>query len=366
MPDRTPHRRRRAHPSAPAASLFALLAALALPAAASDTLFWPAPWTPGQTWQYRTELVETDTNAGQVDEQRITGTSTLRVERDDEGLMQVWTSGASRVEAVRGDRSIADAMAAVVDDLDKIAVELRLDRAGRADGVRNLAQIRPQVRAAMDRMLDITVDAMISAESPDIEQEQRDTVRAMVRPMLAAEMDALIDDTSVHAMLSADLVDFNAFTGTGHRIGLESRAADPLYTPISGQPLAAVRVYSANTDPAQPGRARIAWTTALDTDDTADAALWTLAAEIANEPALKGSTGRPIGLEFVEEGQIEWRPADGAILRMQIERRQRYGRDNQSTSRLVYTLVQSPLVDSARIDGAHVDGQAMPATDVAP
>ena len=141
--------------------------------------------------------------------------------------------------------------------------------------------------------------------------------------------------------------------------------------PISGQPLAAVRVYSANTDPAQPGRARIAWTTALDTDATADAALWTLAAEIASEPALVGSSGRPIGLEFVEEGQIEWRPADGAILRMQIERRQRYGRDHQSTSRVEYTLVDSPLVDSPLVDGAHVygaavDGAAMPAADAAP
>lgn len=358
------------------APALALAAAFALPAAASDTLSWPSPWAPGQSWTYRTEVVDTETKPGGVDEHRTTGTTTLRIERtedprDGNGLLQVWSSRDSRVEAVRGDRSIADIAAAVIDEFDKVVVELRLDRRGRADGVRNLAQIRPQVRKAMERVLDDMVDAAIAAESPELGDAERDMVRAMVRPMMAAQMDTLIDETSVHAMLSADLEDFNAFTGSGHRIGLEARAADPLYMPISGQPLAAVRVYSANTDPAQPGRARIAWTTALDTDATADAALWTLAAEIASEPALVGSSGRPIGLEFVEEGQIEWRPADGAILRMQIERRQRYGRDHQSTSRVEYTLVDSPLVDSPLVDGAHVygaavDGAAMPAADAAP
>lgn len=375
MPLRPPRRRpeiRLAAPAAPArarilASGLALAAALALPATAADTLSWPSPWTPGQTWQYRTELVEVDTTEGRVDEQRITGASTLRIvqdarpqdsrrqdgrRRDGDGLLQVWNSDDSRVEAVRGDRSIADAMAAVVDDLDEITVELRLDRDGRADGVRNLAEIRPKVRAAMDGVLDQMVDAMIRTESPDLGDQERDMVRAMVRPMMAAQMDALIDETSVSAMLVADLEDFNAFTGAAHRLGEESRAADPLYMPVSGQPLTATRVYRARRDPAQPGQAYVEWTTALDADAIADAALWTLAAEIAGEPALEGSTGRPIGLELVETGRIDWRPADGAILRMQIERRQRYGQDHQSSTRLAYTLADAPAASAASLGDA--------------
>lgn len=364
MPFRTPRRRLGAlRPSlaTPAFALaVALAGALAFPAAASDTLTWPSPWAPGQTWEYRTELVDTDTKPGSVDAQRTTGIATLRIARADdtregERLLQVWTTHDSRVEAVQGDRTVADAMASVIDDLDKIAVELRLDRDGRADGVRNLAEIRPKVRAAMDGVLDQMVDAMIRTESPDLDDQERDMVRAMVQPMMAAQMDALIDETSVSAMLVADLEDFNAFTGAAHRLGEESRAADPLYMPISGQPLAATRVYRAQRDPAQPGQASIEWTTALDPDTATDDALWTLAAEIAGEPALKGSTGRPIGLEFVEEGRITWRPADGAVLRMEIERRQRYGRDHQSTSRLVYTLT-GPLADAS----------TTPAADAAP
>lgn len=371
------------------APVLALAAASSSPVAAADTLSWPSPWTPGQTWRYRTELVEVDTTEGRVDEQRITGTSTLRIaqdparqepsprdpsrrdggRRDGDGLLQVWTSSGSRVEAVRGERGIADAMAGVLDDLDRIPVELRLDRAGRADGVRNLTEIRPKVRTAMDRVLDQMVDAMIAAESPDLDDQEHDLVRAMVRPMVAAQMDALIDETSVSAMLGADLEDFNAFTGAAYAVGAESRAADPLYMPISGQPLAATRAYRAQRDPAQPGQAYIEWTTALDADAAADAALWTLAAEIAGEPALDGSSGRPIGLEFAETGRIDWRPADGAILRMQIERRQRYGRDHQSTTRLVYTLADGPGASDASASPAastRIDASAASAGDASP
>lgn len=372
MPFRATRRRHAARLPTPAgharmrllAPALVLAAALALPAAAADTLPWPSPWAPGQTWQYRTELVEIDSTEGRIDEQRITGSSTLRIvadssPRDGDGLLQVWASNGSRVEAVRGDRSIADAMAAVVDDLDKLPVELRLDRDGRADGVRNLAEIRPAVRTAMDSVLDQMVDAMIAAESPDLEDQEHDMVRAMVRPMLAAQMDALIDETSVSAMLGADLEDFNAFTGVAHRADAEARAADPLYMPISGQPLAATRVYRAQRDPARLGQASITWTTALDAEAVADAALWKLAAEIAGEPALEGSSGRPIGLDFTETGRIDWRPADGAVLRMEIERRLRYGRDQQSTTRLSYTLADAST-DTSGASGGASGGEASP------
>ena len=323
---------------------FTLVAALvAAPAlSAAETLHWPVPWKAGQVLEYRHDNQQVEISGGTREEVRVTGNAAMAVEEDAQGLLQVWREHDTRVETIEGDRTTADLMASVLAELEHLPIRLRLHANGRSTDLVNLDDAHSRVRAAMQRVVEASINGMLHSESESLPQEQQDTMRDMLSSILSAQMDGLISHESVDAMLTAVLDDFNAFTGRDYRHGRKERERGTLHTPLSGRALPAQREYRLDLNPATPELATLTWTDTLDQRAAAPDALWMMLAEIIGDDSLVGSQGRPKGLSVVVEGKIDWKRSDGTILAMERLRRTRYGDAHEQLDRDRYVLQAEP------------------------
>lgn len=322
-----------------------LAAAPALTAA--ETVHWPVPWKAGQTWDYRHDTLQIEISEGAREELRVTADTTITLEDEAQALLQVWRERDTRVETVEGDRTTADLMASVLGELEDLPLKLRLRADGRIAGLANLEEAHARLRAAMQRVVETSVDAMLQDamlqnEDEALPEEQRETMREMLSAMLTAKMDDLVSRESVEPMLTAVLDDFNGFTGRDYRPGRVERERSTLETPLSGRALPAQREYRLHLNPATPDNAILTWTDTLDLRAADPDALWVMAAEITGDESLVGSEGRPRGLSVVVEGQIDWRRNDGAILAVERLRTARYGDAYTGQLRDRYSLQTGP------------------------
>lgn len=308
--------------SAPALLLPALLFVQATAASAAERVRVPMPWTAGQTVVYDDEALQHDAaGEGGPETRRITDRTRIRVEAAGrDAVVQTWVTLDTRVEAVDGDRTMADLLAPVLASLDEVPVAIELDGAGRYRRVRDLDALADRVRAAMLPAFLANLERGFGDDGK-IRKLDRDVALAAARSDLEANMDRIVSRDSVEAGAAMQARLLGAFAGKTLVAGRSYRDREPILSPIEGHPLPGLREYTLEIDRDDPGLARIRWTHRLDADGD-PAALWSLAQELGAETR---GDGRPQDLVLSETGTLVFRRDTGLVELLEVEGRSKYG-----------------------------------------
>jgi len=318
-------------PRLPASVLLpALLFAQVAVASAAERVRVPSPWIAGQSVAYDDEALQRD--AVGVDgpsTRRITDRTEIRVESAGrDGIVLAWTTHDSRVEAVDGDRVMADLLAPVLASLDEVPVVIELDGDGRYRRVRDLDALAGRVRAAMLPAFLANLERTLGSGAK-IDKLGRDDALEAARRDLQANMDTIVSRDSVEAGAAMQQRLLSAFVGKTLVAGRRYTDREPIRSPIEGRPLPGLREYTLEIDRDDPALARIRWTHRLDAG-AAPAALWSLAKELGADAL---GDGRPADLALEETGTLLFRRDTGVVELLQTDERSKYGAAHDETGR---------------------------------
>lgn len=309
-------------PAAARLLLPVLLFAHAAVASAAERVRVPSPWVAGQTVVYEDEALQRDAvGEGGPSTRRVTDRTEIRVEAAGrDGIALVWTTRDSRVEAVDGDRVMADLLAPVLASLDAVPVTIELDGDGRYRRVRDLDALAQRVRAAMLPAFLANLERSFG-DDDKVGKYDRDAALDAARKDLQTNMDTIVSRDSVESGAAMQQRLLSAFVGKTLVAGRRYTDRAPILSPIEGHPLPGLREYTLEIDREDPSLARIRWTHRLDTDGK-PAALWSLARELGADAV---GEGRPRDLVLEETGTLLFRRETGLVELAETTDRSKYG-----------------------------------------
>lgn len=313
-----------------------LLLTGALAASAAERVTVPSPWQAGQTLVYDTESVLRDGSGRDRSVRRVTDRSEVRTQAvGRDGALLTWTTRDSRVEAVEGDRVIADIIATMTDGYDGYATGMQLDRAGRYRGLHDIAAVTARLRAVMTPAFEQNLDRLLGPMDPKVSKYDREAALAQMRLRVQEVLDQTLAPDSVEAMMSAQIRPLTAFAGTTLSAGRSHRDREPLRAETDGRAVPARREYTLSIDREDPALARIRWTHALDPEGDAEA-LWALADSFGGggDDDRDARRGRPRDLLMREEGSLLFRREDGVVLLLEVVTTSRYGERHDEERRM--------------------------------
>lgn len=316
-----------------ALSFLLLAAGASAHASAAERVRAPVPWKAGETVVYESEVFTRELFEGAPSVSRTTDRTEVRVEAQGrDGYALSWATRDSRIEAVDGDRTMADLIAPFLDQLDELEVVVEVDRDGRYRRVRDLDGLATRLRRLLVPYFAAGFERTIANADPKQSKFDRDAALAYAREHLAQNIEQLVTLESVEAIASEQTRTFGAFAGLSMTPDRRYRDDAPLISPEQGIVLPAKREYVLSLDRDDPNLARIRWTHELDADGDARA-LWRLAEEFGEAETDAPRTGRPKGLSLREEGVLVFRRDTGAIHMLQVVTTSRYGREHDTRSR---------------------------------
>lgn len=299
-------------------------------ATAAERVRMPAPWIAGQTLAYDDEAVQHDAvDPGGPSTRRVTDGTDIHVESAGrDGAVLTFTTRDSRVEAVDGDRVMADLLAPVLASLDGVPVGIELDGEGRFRRVRDLDALTERVRAAMLPAFLANLEHSFGGDDK-VGKYDRDAALEAARKDLQANIGTIVSRDSVEAGAAAQARLLSAFVGKTLVAGRRYTDREPILSPIEGRPLPGLREYTLEIDRDDPSLARIRWTHRLD-PDAAPAAQWALARELGADTV---GEGWPRDLVLDETGMLLFRRDTGVVELMETENRAKYGAEHDQTER---------------------------------
>jgi hypothetical protein len=317
---------------------FVLVAALAT-ASAAERVRAPVPWKDGETIAYDTEALTRDLFEGEYGLSRTTDRTEIRAEAAGrDGFVLTWTTRDSRIEAVEGDRTLADLIAPHIESLDGIVVKTEVDRDGRYRRVRDLETVAANLREALKPYFLAGAERMIAKSDPKQSKLDREAALAQVRDNLAQHIDELVSLDSIEAIASDQTRTFGAFAGLTLTPGRTYRDTAPLRSPEEGLQLPAKREYVLTLDRDDPNLARIRWMHVLDGEGDAGV-LWRFAVELIGGDEVVPQEGRPKDLALREEGLMVFRRDTGAIELLETVTTSHYGALHDKRARLRMRLI---------------------------
>jgi hypothetical protein len=319
--------------------LFASLAPLA--ASAAERVTVKTPWRAGETLVYETESVYREGAGRDRSVRRVTDRSELRTESvGRDGTLLTWTGRDSRVEAVEGDRVIADMIAAMLDSLDGYGTGFALDRDGRYRGLQDIDALTERLRAAMTPAFEQNLDRLIGPVDPKVSKYDREATLAQMRERVDEVIEQTLRPDSVDAMSSAQIRPLTAFAGKTLVAGRTYRDREPLRAEPDGRQVPAQREYTLTIDGEDPNLASIRWTHTLDPKGDAKA-LWALADAFGGDAGEEAQRGRPSDLILREEGMLLFRRDTGVVELLQLVTESRYGDRHDEHERIRMRLYGS-------------------------
>ncbi|MEQ1514627.1 MAG: hypothetical protein ABL934_18380 [Lysobacteraceae bacterium] len=308
-------------------ALLATLLLAAAPAFADDTgqVRWPAGWKTGEVATYSTESIVRDRGKKGSSTRRTTDRTEIRTnEANGKGYVLTWVTRDSRIEAVEGDRSMVDAIAPILDELDGMEIVIELDRDGRYRRVRNMQTLIAKVRATMLPVFAANLSNMFD-DDPKISKADRGSLIKIAQDNLEASIDDIITPASVETMSSEQAKTMTAFVGKTLTVGKRYRDTVPMDSPNEGRPLQANREYVLSLVDDDPNLARIRWTHTLDTVGNSQA-LWALVDELTSGAEKAGvRKARPSDLALRRDGIVLFRRDTGAVEMLETTEISRYG-----------------------------------------
>jgi hypothetical protein len=304
-----------------------LIAAAPAFASAAEQVRLPIGWKAGEVSIYDTESVVRDIKNGVPSVRRTTDRTEIRTdEAGSTGYVQTWVTRDSLIEAVEGDRSMVDAIAPMLDELDGMDIVIELDRNGRYRQVRNLQPLVVTIRSAMLPVIAANLPNMINDTDPKISKVDRESVIKIMQENLKATVDSIITAASVETMASTQAKTMTAFVDKTLVVGKRYRDAEPMSSPNEGLPLPASREYALNLVEGDTNLARIRWTQTLNTAGDPKV-LWALVDELTNgEDRTDIRKARPVDLVLREDGMLIFRRDTGAIEMLETTEVRRYGK----------------------------------------
>jgi tetratricopeptide (TPR) repeat protein len=211
---------------------------------------WPVPWKPGLVLEYDQQTEVIRANGGEEARRTSTTVATVAiVEAGEAGYLQRWTwrGGDTSFDNVApGDQA---SLVAIAKDLAGLPLDVRLQGDGYYEGLANVGELAPKLRAAMENALERS-----GGPAPDPD------ALAAVRRMF----DAIAQPAVLEAALSPIPFRYNFIAGGGVIPGKRHEYDDEAPNPFGTAPIPTRNALTFLPDPQRAGWYEVRWTMQVD------------------------------------------------------------------------------------------------------
>lgn len=225
----------------------------------------PLPWKVGQSLQYETSRIKTETGPGKREKSLSTSTSEVRtVEADAKGFVQEWRWHDAKEEVIEGDKARAEMMAAAIEELSAIVLTIEMAPEGTYRRVRNLETVGGQMRAAMrPMMLKLFAEGVESASKGADPAKRKEAM-----DKAPAEVDAYLKRVTapnlLENMLTNEIQTMLNFSGAELENDQAYELETTLDNPVGGSSFPAKLTFGLYVDEDEPEDVWLEWTLEID------------------------------------------------------------------------------------------------------
>jgi hypothetical protein len=237
--------------------------ALAAEDGSAPTVKWPLPWQAGTTLEYAEENL-TVNGLDKLERTRTTSITTVRIsEVLADGFVQTWTSHDSRYEVLEGDKPDEQDIRALIEGMQDVALEVRLDDAGTYTGLRNLEAITPRLRKALRPRLDWLLEAQLA----QVPQAKREQARKAATAQVDGFLDRMLAPQALEVMLARNIQWYNGFPGLDIEPGQDYEVKTDLPNPLGGEAFPVTVTFSLSAPEDDPDHLYVVFEQRVDRDN---------------------------------------------------------------------------------------------------
>ena len=236
---------------------------LAAEEAAAPTVKWVLPWKPGTTLEYASEDLTTN-DLAKRERTRATATATVRItEATKQGFVQAWSWRDEAYVVEEGDKSGEAQMREFATAMQDVTLEVELDAGGNYARLRNLAEITPRLRHAMQPLMLAGLDASL-AKIPDA---KRDEARKAAMAQVEGLVDRMLAPAVLETMLTRNIQWYNAFVGIDIEPDQDYEAKVEVANPVGGAPIPVTVTFSLSVSKEDPDDLFVAFEQKIDREN---------------------------------------------------------------------------------------------------
>lgn len=289
-------------------------AGAAEPAATAEKIKLPLPWQQGQALEYATERVKTATAPGKREKTLSTSTSVVRtIEANAQGFVQEWRWRDASENVVEGDKTVSEALARAIKDIEAedVALVVELAPDGSYRRARNVEQIgalfRKAMRPAMLELMTAGVDKAMAGQDAAKRKDALDKVPAETDGFLQRFTQPALLET----MLTREIQTVLNFSGAELDNDQMYELETLLENPTGGAAFPAKLSYGLYVGSNEPEDIYLEWTLEIDPVKGADAVWDTLERMFGRKIGAAERKELPAQISIVDKGFIVFERATG-------------------------------------------------------
>jgi hypothetical protein len=246
-----------------------LYPALAAEEAAAPTVKWVLPWKPGTTLEYASEDLTTS-DLARRERTRSTSTATVRIsEALKQGFVQAWSWRDEAYVVEEGDKAGEAQMRAFAAAMQDVALEVELDADGNYARLRNLAEITPRLRQAMQPLVLAGLEGSLAGIA---DAGKRDEARKAAMAQVDGFIDRMLAPAVLETMLARNIQWYNAFVGIDIEPDQDYEAKVEVANPVGGAPIPVTVTFSLSVSKDDPDDLFVAFEQKIDRENGGAAA----------------------------------------------------------------------------------------------
>lgn len=223
--------------------------AVAAEEAAVPTVKWELPWKAGTTLEYAAEDFTTSSLVKR-ERTRLTSTAIVRVsELPKEGFVQAWSWRDETYVVEEGDKAEEAQMRDFAAAMGSVTLEVELDAAGNYSRVRNLAEITPKFREAIQPLVLAGVDDGMKKVT---DVAKREEARKTAMTQVEGVVDRMLAPAVLEVLLTRNIQWYNAFVGIDIEPDQNYEAKLEVASPVGGAPIPVTVTFSLSVSEDDP------------------------------------------------------------------------------------------------------------------